>query len=85
VIPSLMAGSAVTGGLSMAFAVTSPAPHGGIWVIGLVGKPLLFVLAILAGVAVSAACVIALKHLGRREPAVSTAVAATPAATAAAH
>jgi len=85
VIPSLMAGSAVTGGLSMAFGATSPAPHGGIWVIGLIGKPALFVLAILAGVAVSAACVIALKHLGRRESAGSPAAPALRARTAAAH
>ena len=39
VIPSLMAGSAVTGALSMAFGATSRAPHGGIWVVGLIGKP----------------------------------------------
>ena len=61
VIPSLMAGSAVTGALSMAFHATSRAPHGGIWVVGLVGKPGLYLLAIVAGVLVSAASVVALK------------------------
>jgi PTS system fructose-specific IIC component len=66
VIPSLMAGSAVTGALSMAFGAGSRAPHGGIWVIGLVGKPLLWFLAIVAGVAVSTALVIVLKSLGNR-------------------
>ncbi|MDP9182587.1 MAG: fructose-specific PTS transporter subunit EIIC, partial [Actinomycetota bacterium] len=42
VIPSLMAGSAVTGALSMAFHATSRAPHGGVFVVGLVGKPVLY-------------------------------------------
>jgi PTS system fructose-specific IIC component len=69
VIPSLMAGSAVTGSLSMAFDATSRAPHGGVWVIGLIGKPLLYILAILIGTAVSAACVVALKTATRRTPA----------------
>jgi PTS system fructose-specific IIC component len=67
VIPSLMAGSAVTGAVSMAFGATSPAPHGGIWVIGLIGKPLVFVVAILAGVAVGAVCVVTLKSLRRAD------------------
>jgi PTS system fructose-specific IIC component len=65
VIPSLMAGSAVTGALSLGFGATSRAPHGGIWVIGLIGRPGLYVLAILAGVAVSAACVVVTKSVGR--------------------
>jgi PTS system fructose-specific IIC component len=65
VIPSIMAGSAVTGSLSMAFGATSRAPHGGIWIIGLIGKPALYLLAIAAGTAVSAACVILAKSLGR--------------------
>jgi PTS system fructose-specific IIC component len=63
VIPSLMLGSALTGGLSMAFHATSLAPHGGIWVVGLVGKPGLYLLAVVAGVLVSAASVVALKTL----------------------
>jgi PTS system fructose-specific IIC component len=64
VIPSLMAGSGVTGALVMAFGCTSPAPHGGIWVIGLIGKPILYIVAILAGVVVSTVVVVALKALG---------------------
>ena len=71
VIPSLMAGSAVTGALSMAFGATSLAPHGGIWVIGLIGKPLLWAAAIVAGVGVSAVCLIALKSLRHTAPASS--------------
>jgi PTS system fructose-specific IIC component len=65
VIPSLMAGSAATGALSMAFGSTSLAPHGGIWVIGLIGKPGLWAVAIMAGIAVSAACLVAAKSLRR--------------------
>jgi PTS system fructose-specific IIC component len=61
-----MAGSAVTGALSMAFHCGSRAPHGGIWVIGLIEKPLLWFLAIVIGVAVGAALVIVLKSLGHR-------------------
>ena len=68
VIPSLMAGSAVTGALVMAFDVTSPAPHGGVLVMGLMGRPLLWLAAIVAGMAVSAACVVAAKSLRRRDP-----------------
>ena len=65
VIPSIMTGSAVTGALSMQFGATSRAPHGGIWVIGLVGSPGAYLVAIVAGVLVSAAGVIGLKSLGR--------------------
>lgn len=63
VIPSIMAGSAVTGALSMAFNCTLRAPHGGIWVIGLVGKPALYLLAIAVGTVVTAVAVIALKSM----------------------
>jgi PTS system fructose-specific IIC component len=80
VIPSLMVGSAVTGALVMAFGNTSRAPHGGIWVVGLIGKPVLYILAILIGTVVTAASVIILKTAGRREAAVET--AATQQATA---
>jgi len=86
VIPSLMTGSAVTGALSMQFGATSRAPHGGIWVIGLIGHPVQYVIALLAGIVVSAGCVIGAKHIGRRavtdsadvESAGSTAPAAAP-------
>ena len=72
VIPSMMAGSAATGALSMVFGATSLAPHGGIWVIGLIGKPGLWAVAIVAGIAVSATCLIALKSVRRAAPAAST-------------
>jgi PTS system fructose-specific IIC component len=61
VIPSLMAGSAVTGGLAMALDVGLRAPHGGIFVLFAVDNKLWFLVSLAAGVLVSAACVIALK------------------------
>ncbi|MEV0602887.1 fructose-specific PTS transporter subunit EIIC [Streptomyces sp. NPDC050315] len=63
VIPSAMAGGAVTGALSMAFGCTLRAPHGGIFVVPLIGQPLLYLVAIAAGVAVSTALVVVLKGL----------------------
>jgi PTS system fructose-specific IIC component len=69
VIPSLMVGSAVTGALVMSFGNESRAPHGGIWVVGLISKPILYVLAILIGTAITAAGVIILKSAGRKEAA----------------
>lgn len=49
VIPSCIIGSAVAGAMSMAFGCASPAPHGGLWVIGVLHNPLQFVLALLVG------------------------------------
>jgi PTS system fructose-specific IIC component len=60
-----MAGSAATGALSFAFGATSRAPHGGIWVVGLIGRPGLYLLAIATGVLVSAAAVVGLKSVRR--------------------
>lgn len=55
VIPSLMAGSAVAGALSMMFSIGLRAPHGGVFVIPLVdGNWLLYLLAVVAGSIVSA-------------------------------
>jgi PTS system fructose-specific IIC component len=79
VIPSIMLGSATTGALSMAFGVTLRAPHGGIFVLPLIGSPLLFVVALLVGTAVSAAAVVLLKRFAVRSPV--TAVPARPAET----
>jgi PTS system fructose-specific IIC component len=61
VIPSLMAGSALTGALVMAFGCELRAPHGGIWVISLISNPFLYIAAIAAGTALSAFLVTALK------------------------
>ncbi|MBS4216024.1 MULTISPECIES: PTS fructose transporter subunit IIABC [Neobacillus] len=55
VIPSVMAGSAVAGALSMAFHIGLRAPHGGIFVVPLVeNSALMYALAILIGAVVSA-------------------------------
>ncbi|MET9391388.1 fructose-specific PTS transporter subunit EIIC [Streptomyces sp. NPDC006624] len=67
VIPASMAGGALTGALSMAFGATLRAPHGGIFVVPLIGNPLLYLVAIAAGVCVTTALVVVLK--GTRKPA----------------
>jgi PTS system fructose-specific IIC component len=80
VIPASMLGAATTGALSMAWDVTSKAPHGGIFVFFAIDNVLLFVLAIVIGVVISALAVIALKRYAVRkteavdaEPALATA------------
>lgn len=59
-------GSSATGALIMFFGSTLLAPHGGIWVLPLIGQPLLFVLALAVGVAITAALVVLLKALAAR-------------------
>ncbi|MEV5317132.1 fructose-specific PTS transporter subunit EIIC [Streptomyces sp. NPDC052687] len=84
VIPASMAGGAVTGALTMAFGSTLRAPHGGVWVTFLIGKPFLYLLAIAVGTAVTAGLVILLKGLRKPAPGTETAPAADgPAAPAA--
>ena len=68
VIPSMMAGGAVTGALIMAFSVESYAPHGGIFVFFAINPVWGYLVAILAGMAVSCIAVIAAKS-ARRDPA----------------
>ena len=63
VIPSMMVGSALTASLSLAFNATLRAPHGGVFVVGLIGNWPLFLLAIAIGTVVSAALVIGVKEL----------------------
>ncbi|WP_127452027.1 fructose-specific PTS transporter subunit EIIC [Streptomyces sp. B29(2018)] len=77
VIPSAMAGGAVTGALSMAFGATLRAPHGGLFVVPLIGNALLYVVAIAAGTFVTASLVVLLKSRRTVEPA--PAASATPA------
>jgi len=78
VIPSMMAGGAVTGALIMAFDVTLKAPHGGIFVFFAIGHLLWFVVALAAGTVVGALAVIAAKQFvnPRAEAAANAAVAA---------
>ncbi|MCF2535297.1 fructose-specific PTS transporter subunit EIIC [Streptomyces sp. FB2] len=65
VIPASMAGGAVTGALTMTFGSTLRAPHGGVWVTFLIGKPFLYLLAIAAGTTVTTGLVILLKGMRR--------------------
>ncbi|MDP9985949.1 PTS system fructose-specific IIC component [Arthrobacter oryzae] len=62
VIPASMLGGALTGALTMAFNVTSQAPHGGIFVFFAIGNLLMFVVSIIAGTIVSALAVVGLKR-----------------------
>ncbi|HEY3209141.1 MAG TPA: fructose-specific PTS transporter subunit EIIC [Actinomycetota bacterium] len=66
VIPSLMVGSAATGVLSLLFNATLRAPHGGIWVIGLIGHWPLYLLAIAVGTVITGVLVNALKAFHRQ-------------------
>ncbi|MFE2882941.1 fructose-specific PTS transporter subunit EIIC [Streptomyces sp. NPDC059272] len=66
VIPSSMVGGAITGALSMSFGATLRAPHGGIFVVPLIGNPFLYLIAIAVGMCVTAALVVVLK--GMRKP-----------------
>ncbi|WP_353711064.1 fructose-specific PTS transporter subunit EIIC [Arthrobacter sp. K5] len=67
VIPASMVGGAVTGALTMAFGVTSQAPHGGIFVFFAIGNVLMFIVSILAGTVVTALIVVALKRWAARK------------------
>ncbi|WCK55280.1 fructose-specific PTS transporter subunit EIIC [Aneurinibacillus sp. Ricciae_BoGa-3] len=61
VIPATMLGSAVAGGLSMFFKCTLPAPHGGIFVIPVVGNIPGYIISIVVGTLVTALTVNFLK------------------------
>lgn len=49
VLPACVVGSAVAGGLSMAFGCTLMAPHGGIFVVPTIGNPLMYLVALIIG------------------------------------
>ncbi|BCI50800.1 PTS lactose transporter subunit IIC [Mycolicibacterium litorale] len=65
VIPSMMFGGAITGGLVMAFDVTSKAPHGGIFVFFAIGNLVWFLVALAVGTAAAAAAVVAAKQFAK--------------------
>ncbi|MBR8660799.1 PTS system fructose-specific IIC component [Brevibacillus aydinogluensis] len=65
VIPSIMVGSAVAGGLSMLFGCTLPAPHGGVFVLPVVGNAVLYLVSILAGTVVTALMINLLKRAAK--------------------
>ncbi|BDH55253.1 hypothetical protein MTP03_01920 [Tsukamurella sp. PLM1] len=82
VIPSMMLGGAVTGGLSMALSVQLRAPHGGVFVMFATnGTWPQFVVALVAGVVVSAVAVVLAKSVAARGAAAAD--SAQPAAVAA--
>ena len=54
VLPSCIIGSAIAGALSAAFGCTSPAPHGGAWVVAVIGNPGMYLLALAIGSIVAA-------------------------------
>ena len=62
VLPACIVGSAVAGALSMLFNCTLMAPHGGIFVIGIVGNSLMYILSITIGAIVGALILAALKR-----------------------
>jgi len=66
VIPSMMAGGAVTGALIMAFDVTLKAPHGGIFVFFAIGNLLWFLASLVVGTVVAAAAVITAKQFAKK-------------------
>nr|WP_158861925.1 fructose-specific PTS transporter subunit EIIC [Leifsonia sp. AG29] len=80
VIPANLVGGAVTGALAMAFHVQSRAPHGGIFVFFAIDPIWGFLIALVAGVVVTAVIVVALKRFGTRTERVETkdATAAVP-------
>lgn len=70
VLPATMLGSAVTGALSMIFGCTLNAPHGGIFAViipGVVNKPVMYILAVLCGMVVTALTVGFTKTLGKKK------------------
>jgi PTS system fructose-specific IIC component len=73
VIPSMMAGGALTGAVIMAFDVTLKAPHGGIFVFFAIGKLAWFLVALAAGTIVAAVAVIAAKQLAGAKPGTTSA------------
>ncbi len=62
VIPSNLIGGAITGALTMAFGITSRAPHGGIFVFFAINNPLAWIVSILIGAAVTGFVLVALKR-----------------------
>ena len=70
VIPSIMAGSMVAATIAMLGKVGDHAPHGGPIVLPVVDNKAMYVVAILAGMAVTALLITVLKMMGQRKDAV---------------
>lgn len=69
VLPSAVLGGMATGALTMAFSVTSYAPHGGVFVFFAIDNFLLFLISVIIGAGITALSVIALKRWVRKAPA----------------
>jgi fructose PTS system EIIBC or EIIC component len=69
VIPPLMVASATAASLSLAFGATLQAPHGGIFVIGLIGNWPMYLVAIAVGTVVGALLLAVTKSLGQEKAA----------------
>ena len=54
VLPSCIIGSAIAGAISAGFGCTSPAPHGGAWVIAVIGNPVMYLVALIVGSVIAA-------------------------------
>lgn len=70
VIPSIMIGSGFTGALVGILNIGLRAPHGGLWVFGLVSNPFLYIIAVAIGTVVTALLVIVAKNI-KKNPATS--------------
>lgn len=66
VLPACIIGSAIAGSLSMLFNCTVMAPHGGIFVIGIVGNALMYVVSIAVGSVIGALILAGLKGIKRK-------------------
>lgn len=61
IIPPCIVGSGIAGALSMAFGCGSRAPHGGIFVIGIIDHPMQYLVALVVGAVVAMAGIVLLK------------------------
>ncbi|SDS35800.1 PTS system D-fructose-specific IIA component (F1P-forming), Frc family /PTS system D-fructose-specific IIB component (F1P-forming), Frc family /PTS system D-fructose-specific IIC component (F1P-forming), Frc family [Brevibacterium siliguriense] len=80
VIPASVVGAGVTGGMTMAFSVTSQAPHGGVFVFFAIDSFLLFLLSVVVGTITSAVLVLTLKIFVGKGGAAGLAEATDPSA-----
>ena len=71
IITASTIGSAITGALSMMFGATSRAPHGGVWVLPLLGSWWWWIVSIAVGMVVMAGIVIVLKERDHSRAAVA--------------
>ena len=62
VLPSCIIGSAIAGAISAGFGCTSPAPHGGAWVIAVIGNPVMYLVALIVGSVIAAVILSFLKR-----------------------